>query len=205
MFFTAECKIDSDCPFDKACINEKCLDPCDSSTHCGRNAECIVQYHRAQCNCPIGMQGNPLISCISVVCQYNEDCADHEACDRLNRVCRAVCEDDTCADTAVCVGRGHQPICSCPPATSGNPFVECKRFEQPIESRPECRSDGDCSSSLACINARCQNPCAQDDICSSSQECRVLDTLPLRTIMCQCPKDTVSDVSGLCKPISKLS
>lgn len=150
------------------------------------------------------MQGNPLISCISVVCQYNEDCADHEACDRLNRVCRQVCEDDTCADTAVCVGRGHQPICSCPPATSGNPFVECKRFEQPIESRPECRSDGDCSSSLACINARCQNPCAQDDICSPSQECRVLDTLPLRTIMCQCPKDTVSDVSGLCKPISKL-
>lgn len=122
--FAAQCKVNADCPYDKACINEHCLNPC-ASTSCGRNAECTVQTHIAQCRCPPGTQGNPQISCIAGVCQYNEDCADHEACDRLNRVCRPVCEEDTCATTATCVGRQHQPKCTCPPGTTGNPFQEC--------------------------------------------------------------------------------
>lgn len=122
--FLAECKADNDCPYDKACINENCLNPCISNT-CGRGAECVVQVHAAQCRCPAGTQGNPLLSCIAGVCQYNEDCADHEACDRLNRVCRPVCDEDTCAETATCVGREHQPKCECPIGTTGNPFVEC--------------------------------------------------------------------------------
>lgn len=65
------------------------------------------------------------VSCVSVVCQYNEDCADHEACDRLNRVCRPVCEEDTCAETATCTAREHQPSCVCPPGSEGNPYIQC--------------------------------------------------------------------------------
>ena len=126
-FHTAECKVDADCVYDKACINGNCLNPCTygSGSQCGRGAECHVQAHRAQCVCPPGTQGNPLLSCVSVVCQYNEDCADDEACDRLNRVCRLVCESDTCAETAVCIGRDHQPKCICPPGTTGNAYIEC--------------------------------------------------------------------------------
>jgi hypothetical protein len=40
-------------------------------------------------------------------------------------VCRLVCESDTCAETAVCIGRDHQPKCICPPGTTGNAYIEC--------------------------------------------------------------------------------
>lgn len=157
--------------------------------------------HRAQCICPAGMQGNPLISCISVLCQYNEDCASHESCNRLNRICRPVCNDETCANGATCIGKNHQPQCSCPPGTRGNPFFECKHIEPSIIPQPECRQDSDCQSSFTCINSLCENPCVKGDVCSNNHECRVLDTLPLRTVMCQCPKDTITDANGYCKPI----
>lgn len=126
MKFLAECSSDSDCLHDKACVNGNCLNPClHSSVLCGRGAECRVQLHQAQCVCPSGTQGDPFVSCITSICQYNEDCADHEACDRLNRLCRPVCSEDTCANTALCVGRNHQPSCTCPPGTAGNPYLEC--------------------------------------------------------------------------------
>lgn len=51
------------------------------------------------------------------------------------------------------------------------------------------------------MNSRCQNPCAISNICNPDQECRVLDTLPLRTVMCQCPPDTVADITGHCRAI----
>jgi hypothetical protein len=146
------------------------------------------------------MQGNPLVACISGICQYNEDCADHEACDRLNRVCRAVCDEDSCAETATCIGQQHQAKCHCPPGTTGSPYIEC-HGEKHTKPEPECRSDSDCSSQLACINQLCKNPCANGDVCTRDQECRVLDTLPLRTVLCQCPPDTIADNLGNCKPI----
>lgn len=146
------------------------------------------------------MQGDPLVSCITSICHYNEDCADHEACDRLNRICRPVCDDDSCAELATCIGKQHQPRCECPFGMRGNPFIECKHDQQAVQS-PECVSDGDCASQLACINSHCVNPCAMNNICAPDQQCRVLDTLPLRTIMCQCPPDTVVDQIGRCAVI----
>lgn len=69
--------------------------------------------------------------------------------------------------------------------------------------KPECRQDSECPSELACINVRCQDPCALNNMCGIDQQCRVLDTLPLRTMVCQCPPDTVTDSNGNCKRISK--
>ena len=123
--YKPECKANNDCPYNKACIDENCLDPC-LKTSCGRGAECIVQNHISHCQCPLGTQGNSLISCITGVCQYNEDCADHEACDRLNRVCKPVCDEGTCAETALCIGTDHQPKCTCPVGTVGNPYIICR-------------------------------------------------------------------------------
>lgn len=139
-----------------------------------------------------------MLSCISGICHYNEDCADHEACDRLNRVCRPVCDEDTCADTAICKGIQHQPKCMCPAGTSGNPYYEC--IEGKVQE-PECKVDSDCISQHACINSRCLNPCTSDNMCTHDQECSVLDTSPLRTIMCRCPPDTFVDATGRCVPI----
>lgn len=198
--FLAECQNDNECPYDKACFKEKCLNPCTyGSTQCGNGAECLAQQHRANCICPAGTQGNPLISCISGLCQYNEDCADHEACDRLNRVCRPVCDELSCGTNAYCKGMRHQSSCHCRDGTYGDPFVLCKADEPP---QAECTIDTDCPSQLACINQHCENPCIRANICSRDQTCSVLDTAPLRTLVCKCPPDTIADNSGNCKRIS---
>lgn len=79
-----------------------------------------------------------------------------------------------------------------------------------IESRvpsitPECTTDSDCPSQHACVNQRCQNPCAVSVLCSPDQECHVQDTVPYRTVMCQCRPDTVATIDGHCKPIGNIT
>lgn len=56
-----ECVTNSDCPRDKACINNKCSNPCPGV--CGINAECTVSNHAPSCTCIPGYTGNPLSSC----------------------------------------------------------------------------------------------------------------------------------------------
>lgn len=202
-YLTADCTSNNDCPYDKACYNQRCLNPCtnDPSTSCGRNAQCLPQNHRANCVCPAGTQGNPLISCITGVCQYNEDCPDDEACDRLNRVCRPVCDSESCGDSALCKGQRHQPVCSCPQGARGNPYIECHREVLQQPPQPECRVDADCPSQLACFSEHCESPCAKSNVCTPEQTCSVLDTLPLRTVTCKCPEDTITDSTGHCVAI----
>lgn len=177
------------------------MDPCThGQVRCGNGAQCLAQNHQAVCICPTGTQGNPFISCITGHCQYNEDCADHEACDRLNRVCRPVCDQETCALNAICVGRRHQPQCECRPGYQGNPHVQC---DIPVKTpKPQCIQDADCPSKLACINERCADPCATPHVCTPQQTCTVLDTLPKRAMACKCPGDTVTDISRNCVPIT---
>lgn len=68
----------------------------------------------------------------------------------------------------------------------------------PIE--PECTHDSDCPLNLACINNKCRDPCVSG-MCTSEQECRILNTTPLRTMICLCPPNTIIDANGQCKPI----
>lgn len=56
-----ECVMNSECPSNKACINEHCRDPCPGS--CGYNAECNVLNHTPMCVCQYGMIGDPFTSC----------------------------------------------------------------------------------------------------------------------------------------------
>lgn len=56
-----ECSINSDCPANKACIREKCRDPCPGS--CGVLAQCTVINHTPSCVCPEGYTGDPFVSC----------------------------------------------------------------------------------------------------------------------------------------------
>lgn len=57
-----ECVINSECLPSKACINQKCVDPCSLET-CGQNAICHVYAHVPMCSCPESMTGNALVSC----------------------------------------------------------------------------------------------------------------------------------------------
>ena len=72
--------MDNDCPLDKQCNQENCLNPCLSGGDpCGRGAECRVDYHQPRCVCPLGLQGNPLVACVSVECQTDNDCRQDQA------------------------------------------------------------------------------------------------------------------------------
>lgn len=56
-----ECIVDADCPFDRACLRQACVDPCPGS--CGVNALCSVVLHNPVCSCPPGLIGNPFEHC----------------------------------------------------------------------------------------------------------------------------------------------
>lgn len=56
-----ECVLNSECPQNKACVNNKCVNPC--AGVCGANAECRVINHAPSCSCISGHVGNPLVAC----------------------------------------------------------------------------------------------------------------------------------------------
>lgn len=60
-----ECVLNSDCAWDRACVNNKCRDPCPGA--CGLNAECYVTHHTPMCSCLEGHTGDPIASCRPIV------------------------------------------------------------------------------------------------------------------------------------------
>lgn len=56
-----ECSINSECPSNLACVNERCIDPCPGS--CGALATCTVSNHRPICTCIPGYTGDPFRNC----------------------------------------------------------------------------------------------------------------------------------------------
>ena len=56
-----ECTINSECPDNLACIQQKCKDPCPGV--CGQNAYCKVRNHNPSCVCDPGYYGDPFSRC----------------------------------------------------------------------------------------------------------------------------------------------
>jgi hypothetical protein len=56
-----ECVGNEECPFNKACVHNKCINPC--VRICGTNAQCLIVNHIPICTCPPGTSGNAFISC----------------------------------------------------------------------------------------------------------------------------------------------
>lgn len=56
-----ECVLNSDCAINKACIRNKCADPCLGT--CGNLALCEVINHVPMCSCPQGLSGNAFVQC----------------------------------------------------------------------------------------------------------------------------------------------
>lgn len=56
-----ECVIHQDCPSNRACIKNRCEDPCIGS--CGFNAICTATNHRPVCLCIEGYEGDPYAGC----------------------------------------------------------------------------------------------------------------------------------------------
>ena len=65
-----ECLTSNDCPRDKSCLRNKCVDPCPGT--CGQNAICEVLNHIPMCSCPPGTTGNAFVFCSPHRCMYFE-------------------------------------------------------------------------------------------------------------------------------------
>lgn len=59
-----ECVLNTDCPKTRACVRNKCVDPCPGT--CGQNAECSVINHIPNCVCVQGFEGNAFVVCSRV-------------------------------------------------------------------------------------------------------------------------------------------
>lgn len=57
-----ECVVSSQCALDRACVNQKCVDPCPGL--CARNARCQVVNHTPVCSCLPGYTGDPFTRCL---------------------------------------------------------------------------------------------------------------------------------------------
>lgn len=97
--------------------------PCVPSP-CGPYSICRVQNDHAVCSCRPEYIGVPP-SC-RPECVASTECTQDRAC--INQRCTDPCPG-TCAYQARCQTVNHNPICSCPPGYTGDPFVRCVKEE----------------------------------------------------------------------------
>lgn len=151
-----ECVLSSECGQNEACLNQRCSDPCPGT--CGFNARCTTINHNPICNCPPRYSGDPFRLCQAIVEQPPQQ-------EPINP-----CQPSPCGSNAECRPIGDTPSCSCVQDYIGSP-PNC---------RPECVSNSDCPSNLACINQKCKDPC--QGTCGINAECHVVS----HTAMCIC-------------------
>lgn len=146
---------------------------------CGDKAVCRGLNHRANCECPPGLMGNPNVACVVVGCRSDSECPGGRAC--INNKCEIPCEtSNPCNSPAECKVYNHIMECVCPAGTESDGRMGC------LERKVECRKDSDCPLPFACIGNECINPCITSEPCGVNAECRVLNTEPVRTMICHC-------------------
>ena len=104
-----ECEVSSQCALDKACQNNRCIDPCPGS--CGRNTHCQVVNHNAICSCVRGFTGNPVDGCTKIP----------SAPATTVRVPVDPCRPSPCGPNSACKRQGEVAACSCLPGFIDNP------------------------------------------------------------------------------------
>jgi hypothetical protein len=144
-----ECVLNPDCPRDRACIKNKCRDPCDGI--CGYNALCSVVNHIPVCTCPPGMSGNSFVSCSSMEASIPKD----------------PCNPTPCGPNSQCRRINEQAVCSCIPGY----------LDSPPNCRTECVISSDCPANMACNNQKCIDPCP--GTCGIRAQCTVVNHNPI--------------------------
>ena len=192
------CSANEQCQTDKMCYSGVCIDPCYVHDPCALHAECYAKDHEAHCRCPSGMIGNPLEKCRVAGCRDNTECPTDKACH--NRKCVDPCDyDDPCANNARCYVFQHTTGCRCEDSVPyGDPRIQCHNMTVDAEIIPHCIVDADCPSQFACMNSYCRNPCYEIEPCHETAICKVQDSLPLRTMICECPEGYVIRKDGSC-------
>lgn len=171
------CRSDDECSTTHSCINRQCVPACASDT-CGPQTECYGINHNPVCECLPGYSGNPKLGCNVIGCKSDSECPSEKAC--INQKCENPCEQQPCITKEICRAYNHKAECSCPPGTISGLYGACMQLDA------VCRDDSDCPSQTACINSECINPCNATQPCGVNAECKVLDTVPVRTMICVC-------------------
>lgn len=167
-------------------VLEQPRNPCQPS-QCGPNSQCRNLNDQAVCSCQSDYTGTPP-NC-RPECVVNSECPQNRACHRFK--CTDPCPG-TCGINARCQVINHNPICSCPPTLTGDPFSRCYPLPPPLPTPPstpvnpcqpspcgpysECRPNGDrpaCQCRVGYIGAppSCRPECAVNTDCPSTQAC----------------------------------
>jgi hypothetical protein len=96
--------------------------------------------------------------------------------------------DNPCGSNAECLVSQHLAQCRCIFGYTGDPYQACLPFEP-----PECVEDKDCPTDQVCINEKCINPCLTLSPCVAPATCKLVDSMPIRTMVCTCPEGYVTD------------
>lgn len=191
-----ECVLSSDCSRNRACVRNKCADPCPGT--CGQNAECNVVNHIPMCSCPAGFSGNAFVACRIIESTYKMSLGKLVQCFvGLCNVCVLVfsapvatnpCNPSPCGPNSQCRVINGQAVCSCVPGFIGSPPT----------CRPECVTSSECPLSQACINQKCLDPCP--GTCGIGANCQVVNHNPI----CSCPAKSTGDPFVRCLALRKL-
>lgn len=112
-------KFQRPCIYINGTLVEAPKDVC-SPSPCGPNSLCRQINGQAVCSCVPGYIGAPP-SC-RPECVVSSECPLSQACS--NQKCRDPCPG-TCGIGATCQVVNHNPVCSCPPRYTGDPFLNC--------------------------------------------------------------------------------
>lgn len=180
-----ECIVNSECPLDKACINQKCDNPCLGI--CGYEAICKVINHSPVCSCPINYVGDPFSRCTeSKLCKMLKciSCLHVFAFvePKIIQEMRNPCTPSPCGPFSECRVLSNRPVCSCSPNYYGHP-PNCK---------PECVVNSECPLDKMCQNQRCIDPCPGS--CGTNAQCQVINHTPT----CYCIADYTGDPFSGC-------
>lgn len=147
-----ECTLNSDCPANKACIGNKCKDPCPGV--CGQNADCQVINHLPSCVCRANFKGDPFVFCSPIIIETTP-------------LPTNPCSPSPCGPNSQCREVNNQAVCTCLPNYMGSP-PGC---------RPECTISTECSFDKACVNQKCIDPCP--GTCGINARCSVINHSPI--------------------------
>jgi hypothetical protein len=110
-------------------VAETPRDPCQPNP-CGANSQCRVGNGHAICSCQAGYIGAPP-NC-RPECVVSAECPLDKSC--INQKCRDPCPG-TCGQNARCQVNNHNPICSCYPGFTGDPFARCYKEESKLSKK----------------------------------------------------------------------
>lgn len=94
------------------------------------------------------------------------------------------CSQSPCGPNSQCRNVDNHAVCSCLQGYLGSP-PSC---------RPECIVSSECSSTRACVNKKCTDPCLGS--CGLNARCEVINHSPI----CSCLPDQTGDPFRSCYP-----